>query len=52
MSSAFSRKLEILAMTLAVSTTLAFADAGTWAPDASTDPNFIAAKKAIDAKDW
>ena len=30
----------------------AVADAGTWAPDTAGDPNFIAAKKAIDARDW
>ena len=37
---------------LLMSATAAFADAGTWAPETATDPNFIAAKKAIDAKDW
>lgn len=30
----------------------AWADAGEWAPTTATDPNFIAAKKAIDAKEW
>ena len=30
----------------------ACADAGTWVPETATDPNFTAAKNAIDAKDW
>lgn len=30
----------------------ALADAGTWAPETASDPNFIAAKKEIDARHW
>jgi len=41
-----------VAAILVMSASAAFADAGTWAPETATDPNFIAAKKAIDAKDW
>jgi Flp pilus assembly protein TadD len=36
----------------AMPVTHALADAGTWAPETATDPNFIAGKKAIDARDW
>ena len=41
-----------VAAILVMSASAAFADAGTWAPETATDPNFTAAKKAIDAKDW
>ena len=41
-----------IAVVLVMSVSHARADAGTWAPDTASDPNFIAAKKAIDARDW
>lgn len=40
------------AATLILSTLPAFADGGNPAPATAADPNFAAAKKAIDAKDW
>jgi tetratricopeptide (TPR) repeat protein len=47
----FTRFAAVAAI-LVVASAGAFGDAGTWAPETATDPNFIAAKKAIDAKDW
>jgi tetratricopeptide (TPR) repeat protein len=41
-----------LAALLMLSALPAAPDAGEWAPTTATDPNFIAAKKAIDAKEW
>jgi Flp pilus assembly protein TadD len=41
-----------IATVLVISVSHALADAGTWAPETATDPNFMAGKKAIDAKDW
>ena len=37
---------------LVVTASSAFSDSGTWAPETAIDPNFIAARKAIDAKEW
>ena len=44
--------LAVIAAVLVMSASAALADAGTWAPETSADPNFVAAKKAIDAGDW
>jgi tetratricopeptide (TPR) repeat protein len=55
-SKAMSLYLRILVAALAALLMLAApaacADAGDPAPPTATDPNFIAAKKAIDAKEW
>jgi Flp pilus assembly protein TadD len=52
MNHAFRTLLITVTGILFISVSHALADAGTWAPETATDPNFITAKKAIDAKDW
>ena len=45
-------RLAAVAAILIIAGSGALADAGTWAPETATDPNFVAARKAIDAKEW
>ena len=52
MSQTSVTRFAAVAAIFVIAASSAFADAGTWAPETATDPNFIAARKALDAKDW